>query len=133
MIKWSGRTSAYEHKRGDWEKKDISNVVGGLRKIWFLDAQWSTCPIEVESQVEDLWRLHELGNDQYILKTSVNDLLEYGDNTLVERWINPEPGRNFQAGVNGWVEQPLKVDAIIQYIREHNIPDDEAVIIHWWW
>lgn len=133
MIKWSGRTSAYAHKQDDWEEADISNVDGGLKKVWFLDVQWSTCPIEVEDQVRDLWRLNELGNDNYIFKTSVNDLLEYGDDTLVERWVKPEPGQNFQIGVNGWVEQPLKVDAIIQYIRQYNIPDDEMVIIHWWW
>lgn len=99
-IEWSGKTSSYHHKWNDTPNPEGENE--GLRKVWFLDAQWSTCPVEVEDEVKELWKDYELGNDHYMIKRSANDLVE---------------------------DYP----AITQYIREHGIPDNEDVVIHWWW
>lgn len=122
-LPYSGETSSYHHKRND--TPNPPDTPAGLRKVWFLDAQWSTCPVEVEEQVKDLWRLHELGNDRYMLKISVETLQQYeqkGEEQTIERWNG-----------SAWTDVPLKVDYVIQYIREHGIPDNEEVIIHWWW
>lgn len=122
VLPYSGVTSAYAHKH-DPSADLPENTVAGLRKVWLLDAQWSTCPIEVENQVKDLWRLWKLGNDQSIIKTSVIELLELEEAT-VESW---------NAEKVAWEEKPLDVTYIIQYIREHGIADDDLVIIQWWW
>ena len=131
-IEWSGRTSAYVHKHEPWQGADLSGTPNGVRKVYFLDAQWSTCPIEVEEQVKDLWRMYDLGNDRYMLRRSINDLLDDASpeaGNMVEHW-HWGPTKEEQLG---WVEQPACFDAIVQYLREQGVPDDEEVIIHWWW
>ena len=92
-----------------------------------MDAQWSTCPIEVENQVRVLWRFGELGNDKYIFKTTIEELLEFQDNPedyTCEQW-NDEKRK--------WEEKPITTDAIVQYLREMGVGDNEQVLIHWWW
>jgi len=123
MVVWSGKTASYHHKMFDTPNPPY--IKNALRKILFLDVQWTNCPIEVEDQVRDLWRLHELGNDNYILKESIESLIEYEtNNVMVEQWDNKEIK---------YKEVPLKTDAIVQYLREQGVKDDEQVIIHWWW
>ncbi len=126
MVEWSGRTSSYNHKFDDWQSKPLEpNHRKAVRKQYILDAQWSDCPVEVETQVQDIWRLCELGNDNYIFKTSINNLLDtVEEGTTVDRW-NDETHK--------WEEGPLMVDAIVQYLREQGIGDDEQIWIHWWW
>jgi hypothetical protein len=123
-LEYSGRTSSYLHK---WhpETPNDPNTKAGLRKVWYLDAQWSTCPVEVEDQVRDLWSLNELGNDQYMFKTTVDELIEIESNECIINKLFRDPIRR--------EDTPVKTDYIVQYIREHGIPDDEQVIIHWWW
>lgn len=123
-MKYSGRTSAYAHKHDFDPSVPLSpDTDKGLRKAWFLDAQWSTCPVEVESQVKDLWRCYELGNDRYILKTSIDELLNMVDEgATVKKFVDGK-----------WTKVPLQVDYIVDYIQQHGIAEDEQVIIHWWW
>ncbi|MCK5019483.1 MAG: hypothetical protein KAS32_20660 [Candidatus Peribacteraceae bacterium] len=45
-MEYSGRTTAYEHKRDDWkESKKIDAPCITQRTIF--DVQWSDCPVEV--------------------------------------------------------------------------------------
>lgn len=121
---WSGRTTSYSHKGDDWRDRKPDGAKG-VRKEWFLDVQWSTCPVEVQDQVRDLWRLHELANDHYIIKASISDLEELADQGFeAERW-NKETIK--------YDKIPLKTDAIIQYLKEQGVGEVETVIIHWWW
>jgi hypothetical protein len=130
MVEYSGRTSSYEHKHGFDPSIPSTEINQGVKKVWMLDAQWSTCPVEVENEVKELWRYWELGNDDYMARRSINDLLEMKENGFtVERWYWGEK-REEQLG---WVKEPGSVDIIIQYLREQGVPDDEDVIIHWWW
>jgi hypothetical protein len=110
-MEWSGRTTLHKHKFSDWENYPVLNEdKKGFKKISFLDAQWSTCPIEVETQIKRLWRSFDLGNDHHIIKTSINELMEISD------------------------DSGFKTNAIIQYLVEQGITDnDELIIIHWWW
>lgn len=123
-IVWSGKTSSYHHKWNDTPNPEGEEA--GLRKVWFLDAQWSTCPVEVENQVKDLWRLYECGNDKYIIKMDMKELINMAENPhdycAVERRVDGK-----------WVEGPIDVTAILQYARETGVQDDERIIIHWWW
>lgn len=122
---WSGRTSAYEHKH-KFPAKLSPEVPEGFRQIWVLDAQWSRCPVEVEAQVKDLWRLHECGNDHYIIKTTLDDLEHEYTDSEVER---------FNEKTSKWEKGPLKTDLIVRYIKEiaPKIKKDETIFIHWWW
>ena len=102
-VTWSGKTSSYHH---NWH--DTPNPQGepkGFRKVWLLDAQWSDCPEEVEAQVKKMWREYENGNDRYVIKTNLINLIED------EKFV------------------------VVQYILEQcpEIERDELILIHWWW
>ena len=124
MKKLSGRTSLYQHKFDDWKKYTPSGTDNqGLKKVWFLDAQWSTCPVEVEDEIKNLWMYYELGNDVFMKKTSINKLkVLQSSEELFEKLVDKE-----------WKEVPLKFDNLIPYIESHGIDEDDMVIIHWWW
>ena len=101
-VKWSGKTSSYHHKWND--TPNPPDTLSGFRKVWFLDAQWSDCPIEVETEVKKLWKDYSLGNDNFILKSDVQDLME--DYPVILQYVKE---------------------------KEPDIKDDEKIIIHWWW
>lgn len=126
MDNLSGRTTLHKHKFNNWMENPIVDEDNkGVKKVWMLDAQWSTCPIEVEDQIKDLWRLWENGNDKYVIKTTIKDLIEDEElKTLVEKWDND---------IGNWVEIELKTDLVVSYLRENGVGDNETVLIHWWW
>jgi hypothetical protein len=107
-MKWSGRTTLHAHKFDNNWKDHVVNDMNkkGVRKVNLLDVQWSTCPIEVEKQVKELWIAHRLGNDNSIIETSIHELE---------------------------TEEETKTDAIVQYLKEQGIKENEEVIIYWWW
>lgn len=74
-----------------------------VKKVWFLDAQWSDLPQEIEDEVRQLWSDYELGNDNYIAEREVNE---------------------------GLFEEYPKIYLWCKY---KGIPENETVIIHWWW
>lgn len=120
-IVWSGKTSSYHHKWNDTPNPEGTQE--GVRKVWLLDAQWSTCPIEVEDQVRQLWRYYENDNDRYIIKTTIE--------TLEKMIANEAEVEDFVGGEQQKV--PLKVNAIIQYLEEMGVGRSDQVLIHWWW
>jgi len=107
-LPYSGKTTAYHHKHypNDPIPEDTPK---SLSKVFYLDVQWSDCPVEVEKDVKKLWKSYNLGNDYYFLKLSIKDLV---DMTF---------------------DKNLTLDYLIQYLREQNLPENEKVIIHWWW
>lgn len=111
-----------------------------LKKQWVLDAQWTDCPENIEAIIEHLWRYHELGNDNYMLRRSVNDFLEMAgiidegqDESVVEIEVEQWLWGDTEEEQKGWVKAPVNLKPLIDFIRSAGIPDDEAVIIHWWW
>jgi hypothetical protein len=62
-IKYSGRTTAHEHKFDNWREKVITNPNPAIKQVTVFDVQWSDCPVEVEAEVKQLWRDNELSND----------------------------------------------------------------------
>lgn len=78
-----------------------------LEKVWYFDVRTSKDE-EVINEVRKLWIDFELGNDHYMLRMSINDILE------------PYP-------------PDVAKTPLVNYLRQHNIDDDEPVIIHWWW
>lgn len=126
MVKYSGKTSSFHHKWHDTPNPE--GVEQGLRKVWFLDAQWADCPIEVEHEVRDLWNLYGLGNDNYIIDTNLAELKSMRDNPdeyslEIEKYIENE----------GYKKFICKFDYLIDYIESKGIEDNDQVIIHWWW
>lgn len=120
-IVWSGKTSSYHHKLHDTPNPEDTKE--GVRKVWLLDAQWSTCPIEVQDQVKQLWRYYENGNDRYIINTTI----EYLDELAAE-------DIEVEDRVDGkWQKVPIKVNAIVQYLEEMGVGRSDQVLIHWWW
>jgi hypothetical protein len=106
--------------------------VPALKKQWVLDAQWTDCPKEVEQTVKDLWRMMELGNDNYMLRRSIADFFEwFGEEGLfrVERWFWGETAEEQK----GWVDTEVSVMPLVDYLRAQGVADDEEVVIHWWW
>lgn len=131
MTSWSGRTSLHIHKFDNWEEYQVPpDANPGVKKVFVLDAQWSTCPYEVADQVRDLWTWRELGNDNFIFKTSIEELT--GDLAYNEKDNYPVFDKWDMQSMK-YVETPLKVDLIVQYLKEQNVGYDDEVWIHWWW
>lgn len=64
-LPYSGVTTAYPHKHHPDEPLP-PDTPKALRKEWFLDAQWTDLPVEVENDIKRLWRARKLGNDDYM-------------------------------------------------------------------
>lgn len=112
-TEWSGRTTSYSHKFDDWATKpaDAAYYRGSaIKRPLFLDVQWTDCPVEVEREVIALWRECGLGNDDFIIKTTMEDLQE-------------------------WEKEGTATANIQRLIKEKapEVTDDELIIIHWWW
>jgi hypothetical protein len=143
MITYSGENTTCAHKwakqsaeeegitKEEWLKNNTpADTKDCIQKVTFFDVQWSSCPVEVENVVKQLWRLYELGNDHYMLRRSINDLIELNDQEFeVDHWDD----KLWAEEKKGWRKVPLKVDILIEYLRSRGIPDDEEIIIHWWW
>lgn len=78
-------------------------VPDSVTKRWFFDVQWSNCPQFVENEVRQMWRSRELGNDNYIYKTQLN-------NDLFAEYPN-----------------------VYYWLKHSGVSEGEKVIIHWWW
>ncbi len=102
-IEWSGVTTAYPHKH-DPSAPLPADTQKALHKVWLLDVQWSDCPVEVEAEVQQMWRDYSLANDHSVIKTTLCDLLD---------------------------EHPLIAKFILE--QEPSIGHDEKIFIHWWW
>lgn len=72
-------------------------------KVWFFDVQWSDCPYYVQSEVKDIWKFEELGNDNYFSKHTLDD-------QLFERYPR-----------------------IYMWLKHKGVQENEKVAIHWWW
>lgn len=107
-MKYSGRTTSHSHKFDNWQsnKPDGSQCV---RKVTLIDVQWSTCPIEIENIVRELWSSYALGNDFSCLKFSdfnqLSDICGDEDSFLTFK----------------------------EYLESQGVKDNEECIIHWWW
>jgi hypothetical protein len=100
-----------------------------VRKITYMDVQWSDCPLEVKEVVKLMWRRNELGNDHYIINTSIEGLLEDID----EANDYPEY-HSVSVYKNGaHVNTLIPYITLVEYLRDQGVTEDEEVIIHWWW
>lgn len=102
------------------------NPKNSVTKKWFFDVQWSDCPVEIEELVSSLWSKYELGNDNYILKTSPLDCRE----TLTGSKFVWGPTKEEQLG---WVEHELDGNLLADFLVGKGVGEEEDVIIHWWW
>lgn len=75
-----------------------------VRKAWFFDVQWSDCPDFVEDEVRRMWYDWGLGNDNSFRMVKLGD-----------------------------EEDEVDYPIIMQWLRYKGVPEDEEVIVHWWW
>lgn len=75
MQEYSGRTTCYAHKHKDWKQRDGTKN-DCIQQVTLFDVQWSSCPVEVELEVEKLWRNYDLGNDHYYVKWESEDMAD---------------------------------------------------------
>lgn len=107
-MEYSGRTTAYEHKRdSDWQVADLTNVRSAIRQETVFEVQWSDCPVEVENEVRELWIEQELGNDFFYYPWDSKDESDDGNGTLAEQY-------------------PI----IAEYLKSKGVTE---CLIHWWW
>ena len=113
MTEYSGRTSAYAHKRKDWREQDISDVPSAISQMTVFNAQWTDCPVEVEDEVKKLWQDMELDNN----------VCYYAWDRDSEYYVEES-----DAG-----EEPKFADVyplIDEYLMSKGITQ---CLIHWWW
>lgn len=113
MTKWSGRTTAYEHKHGDWTKY-TGPFEPAIRTQTVFEVQWSECPVEVEEEVQNMWRHSdgELKNGSY---ADWNRDGEYWDETMED-----------ESTLTMAEAYPL----IDEFLMSKGISQCK---IHWWW
>jgi len=108
--------------------------VPAFKRQWVLDAQWTDCPEDVGEIVSALWRYYELGNDNYMLRRSINDFLEQEESGFnAEVWHWPENAMDLPQDQRGWLTRPMSLLPLIEYARKAGVKDDERFIIHYWW
>lgn len=106
----------------DWFKHEHPPA---LKKEWTLNSTWTDCPVEVQEVIENIWEWQELGNDNYKYEASINDLIE--SQTSGETW------RVWQDEPSEWIDVPINMQPLIDYLKAKGVADDENVIImHWW-
>jgi len=128
MVNWSGRTSAYPHKHGDWQNADLTGTPEALQTKKILYAQWTLCPVEVEDEIKNLWRMNEFGNDNFYYSTSINDLLEVVEGGATVREVYRDSKGNYQER-----QVPISLENLIYFARTNGLKEDEQFLIHWWW
>ena len=70
--KYSGKTTDYEHKHGNWKESPGAGP-DCIQAMNVFEVQWSNCPVEVEDEVRKLWKDMEFGNDDYYFKWEEDD------------------------------------------------------------
>ena len=63
--KYTGKTTAYEHKFNDDWKDSPGGGTDCIQAMNVFEVQWSNCPAEVETEVRKLWSNMSFGNDNY--------------------------------------------------------------------
>lgn len=103
--------SGYEQFKAKIDFKDVTANRGGrpevlpksLKKVWFFDVQWSDCPTFVEQEVIDIWKKMSLSNDHCFYKCVFNE-------ELFHQYPN-----------------------IYFWLKYSGVPENESVLINWWW
>ena len=103
----------------------------GPTKVWYLDARCNDLPEDVVSVIGGLWQWREVGNDQYMLKTTLKGPREYlneGDIPEPDVWKwGPTPEEQI-----GWVKEFLDVTPLISYLSD-KVGEEDDLILHYWW
>lgn len=130
-LKFSGQTTAYEHKHGDKWKASPGHGDECLKLVKFLDVQWSNCPVEIEDVVKQMWTRRELGNDNYILKTDFDQL----DEAIAETDEDPtcHTTRCYDRNSMTRVERQINYRLLKDFLVSKGVNPGETVYIHWWW
>lgn len=113
MSTFSGRTTAYEHKRDDWAKYK-GPFEPAIVEMTVFNVQWSECPVEVENEVQKLWKWQDgdLKNGSY-----------YDWNRDNEYWDERHEDESDMTMKDAF---PL----IDEYLMSKGVTKCK---IHWWW
>jgi hypothetical protein len=97
-----------------------------LSKVTFFDVQWTDCPVEIEDMVRALWAFFELGNDNYMIDTTINHIREMADD---HDWYI----KKFNNETIEWEKNEFDLNVLADFLLERGVEKDERIIIHWWW
>ena len=98
-----------------------------LKKEWVLSTVWTDCPVEIQDIVSCIWTEYELGNNNYIHKTSIENLKEFQEESKDRTW------EIWDSKINKWSHIPINVQPLIDYLEALGVQEQESVIIHHWW
>lgn len=105
-------TTSYHHK---WNKTpNPEGVDPGFSMKPFFSAQWSDMPNNVADVIKKMWQDAELGNDHYILRQSIADMIE---------WMS----------YSEEMREPLKLLIAYIYQQYPDVKPDEELLFHYWW
>ena len=79
--------------------------------------------MEVEDDVRKIWQAEELGNDNYIFKTTLAHLRNYESS-----YYESDGNGNYDD-----ITESIGLPYLIKYLEDRNLKEDEEIAIHWWW
>jgi hypothetical protein len=125
MTEYSGRTTAYAHKRDDWREHLGVPMPSAISQVTVFNAQWTDCPVEVEAEIRKLWRNFELGNDHYYFNWCREEV--WGCEATGEMGED-EDGEEVEVTIDKTLAELYPV--IDEYLMSQGV---EKCLIHWWW
>lgn len=75
-MNYSGRTTSYSHKGKDWKDR-APDGQEAIQQVTLFEVQWSTCPVEVQDEVRELWSDQTYGNESFYFHWKDEDNAEY--------------------------------------------------------
>jgi len=112
----------------DWNEWFGHEHPPALQKEWVLRSTWTDCPVEIQEIIGRLWSMRDLGNDNYVYKTTIEDLEE-----LQAESAEGEAEWEVWKDEDGWVNEPVQVGSLISYLQALGVQPKEAIMIHHWW
>lgn len=108
-TEYSGQTTHHHGQQRESWRETPGAGKDCIQQVTVFNVQWSNCPVEVETEVRQLWRDNELGNDRYFYP-----------------WNDSEEERN----ENGESQDSEEYPIIAEYLRSRGVT---KCWIQWWW
>ncbi len=133
-MKYSGRTTHHSHKGNDWREKQIVNPTPSVQKETIFYVQWTDCPVEVEAEVQKLWRWQDdLRNNSFFQwNRDEEHSISFDDVCPVNRDVLIKYGEQEDEDYpDDYLIQLRYIFPVIdEYLMSKGV---EKCLINWWW